>query len=262
MPIEKMKIELTMLDPTLGSLPGNPSLTYQHIMTKVLEEKGKSVKDEQGKNVRVLHDALADDPAKVADELASHPNADLTEEVLATLSPEERTALQTTVFARSTTDVSPVFKTGPISLKDYVFRGFFKEAILVQIELGQSPISKWGVRRLVDNAVFVNPRYVPFLRDGKPIYEPDGYCERPLRVEMGMGSSKVCLARSEQIAEGATLTFDVHLLIPQGEKAEKKSMMYGLNREVIEAALEYGSLKGLGQWRNSGMGRFSYKILS
>ena len=44
------------------------------------------------------------------------------------------------------------------------------------------------------------------------------------------------------------MTFDIRLLLPEHKKA------------VIEM-LDYGKLRGFGQWRNSGKGRFTYQIL-
>ena len=44
------------------------------------------------------------------------------------------------------------------------------------------------------------------------------------------------------------MEFQIRLLLPDHEKA-------------IKEMLDYGQLRGFGQWRNSGKGRFIYEIL-
>ena len=56
------------------------------------------------------------------------------------------------------------------------------------------------------------------------------------------------LANSEQIPAGSTCEFEITCMDDAHEKA------------VMEW-LDYGKLRGLGQWRNSGKGRFTYEIL-
>ena len=58
--------------------------------------------------------------------------------------------------------------------------------------------------------------------------------------------SRVSLAISEEIPAGATVEFSVTLLCEDHEKA------------VCEW-LDYGRFSGIGQWRNSGKGRFTWE---
>ena len=44
------------------------------------------------------------------------------------------------------------------------------------------------------------------------------------------------------------MTFEIQMMVPAHEKA-------------IREMLDYGKLRGFGQWRNSGKGRFTYEIL-
>lgn len=53
------------------------------------------------------------------------------------------------------------------------------------------------------------------------------------------------LVNSEGIPAGSTCEFDVILLDDSHEK-------------VVREWLDYGILRGIGQWRNSGKGRFTY----
>ena len=56
------------------------------------------------------------------------------------------------------------------------------------------------------------------------------------------------MANSEEIPAGSSAVFSVRLLDEGHEK-------------LVVEWLDYGKLRGLGQWRNSGKGRFSYELL-
>lgn len=72
-----------------------------------------------------------------------------------------------------------------------------------------------------------------------------GNCQRPLRAQTMQGE-RVALANSEAIPAGSSIEFDIVMLDP-GDKA------------MIEEWLDYGSLNGIGQWRNSGKGAFTWE---
>ena len=84
---------------------------------------------------------------------------------------------------------------------------------------------------------------IPIVFDGEI-----GDCQRPLRAQTAQGE-RVSLANSEEIPAGATCEFSVVLLDESHEKA------------VLEW-LSYGAMRGIGQWRNSGKGRFDYEIVN
>ena len=71
------------------------------------------------------------------------------------------------------------------------------------------------------------------------------YCERPLRASTPQGE-RVSIAKSESVPAGSTVEFEVTCLDPSLE---------GMVREC----LDYGQLRGLGQWRNSGKGRYVWE---
>mgnify|MGYP007102740601 CR=1 FL=1 len=58
--------------------------------------------------------------------------------------------------------------------------------------------------------------------------------------------SRVSIAKSETVPEGSTIEFEIICLDPALEDA------------VVEC-LDYGALRGLSQWRNSGKGRFTWE---
>lgn len=63
-----------------------------------------------------------------------------------------------------------------------------------------------------------------------------------------MQGERVSLACSEEIPAGAICEFSVVLLSDDHEKA-------------LREWLDYGALSGIGQWRNSGKGRFTWEEL-
>ena len=88
---------------------------------------------------------------------------------------------------------------------------------------------------------------------GKPITEVN-QLERPLRAMTARGE-RICLARSEIIPAGATLTFTLQWLTNNSQKSTQN-----ITEEALLWALDYGALKGFGQWRGGGFGRFTYEI--
>jgi len=123
---------------------------------------------------------------------------------------------------------------------DYMVKGFFKE-------VGNFFNGKLGVKNLrskIENACFVLPRQIVLnIPDGKGI----DFLSRPLRAQTAQGP-RTSLARSEKLPEGTS--FKCQLLVFEGEVTEN----------ILREILDYGMLKGLGQWRNGGHGRFTYTL--
>jgi hypothetical protein len=138
-------------------------------------------------------------------------------------------------------------------LWDYQFKGFLKEAIGVMTEMGNAgKLTKFTFKRAVDNAVFINPRRLYLRPSGDPTF-----VERPLRAETMQGD-RVALARSEAFPAGTSFEAEIVTLVSGNEKSKLQS----ITPDLIREALAYGALKGIGQWRNSGVGRFEFKELS
>ena len=135
---------------------------------------------------------------------------------------------------------------GVLCLADYVIKGFLKEALGViksQVKIG-SPATK------VDNFIFVEPDYIHFTRGGKPVTDADEIFERPLRA-MTMQGPRVSVSASRP---GWEIEFTLALIAN-----EKTAKSVALTWNVVEEALNYGSYKGLGQWRNGQNGRFTWE---
>lgn len=158
------------------------------------------------------------------------------EEVDALPSVEEQIEKATCVFPRDD-------KANPI-LWDYQIKGSFKDACsaLRRCDDTQSKKLK-AYKKLIDGTIFVFPRKVPiYLPEGQEI----SYCERPLRASSPQGEI-VSLMRSETVPAGSWMQYTVRLL--------SKNLL-----SVLEEWLEYGELRGLGQWRNAGFGTFTYEL--
>ena len=138
-----------------------------------------------------------------------------------------------------------------LCMMGYQIKGFFKGALLAlkaQCKIA-APKSK------IDNLVFVEPRYIPIKRDGKPLRDEDDILERPLRAQTAQGE-RVSLAASELIEDPWQITIEVTML-PNAGTAKSEALSW----DVIETALDYGVYHGLGQWRNADWGRFTWERL-
>lgn len=97
--------------------------------------------------------------------------------------------------------------------------------------------------KVIDGLIFVYPRQIPIELHGLRM----DTCERPLRANTPQGE-RVSIAKSETVPEGSTLEFEIVCLDPALEAC------------VVEC-LNYGEMRGLSQWRNSGKGRFGWEKL-
>lgn len=151
--------------------------------------------------------------------------------------------------------IFPKLEDGTPFIWDYQIKGFFKDACGMLSKLtGKDEVTgkkKKAVnesskltayKKVIDGLIFVFPRKIPINFDGEITS-----CQRPLRAQTPQGE-RVALANSEAIPAGATIEFEILCLSDEHLK-------------VVKEWLDYGELRGLGQWRNSGKGRFSYEIL-
>jgi len=162
------------------------------------------------------------------------PDAAKMEEEVANIGAEELFEKSLTVFPRGA-DGQPI-------LYDYQIKGFFKDTcgMLKRVPGTESGKLK-AYKKEIDGLIFVKEREIPIETE-----EPITILQRPLRAQTAQGE-RVALASSERIAAGATVTFTILML--------RDDLM-----PVIKEWLEYGSLRGIGQWRNSGAGRFTWAV--
>ena len=161
------------------------------------------------------------------------PDAKTIEEEVAAIGVEGVTEKTMTVFPKMD-DGTPFFW-------DYQIRGFFKDAIGMLRRVKTNKCAKvTNYKKVVDGLIFVNERKIPIHCVG-----PLGDCQRPLRADTMQGP-RVALAHSESVPAGSTCEFTINLLDDSLEDA-------------VRECLNYGKLRGLGQWRNSGKGRFKWE---
>ncbi len=131
-------------------------------------------------------------------------------------------------------------------LPAYMIKGFFKAACGTMRRVKGAGSSKIrAYKKIIDGQVFVEPDEL-FLT--LPEGEVMGISERPLRASTAQGE-RVTLARSDTCPAGTTLQFKIAIL---GND---------VTEELLHEWLDYGKLRGLGQWRNSGRGSFEYEMM-
>lgn len=137
--------------------------------------------------------------------------------------------------------VFPRDKDGNPFLYDYQVKGFFKDSCGVLRKVAGSDCSKVkAYKKEIDGLLFVYPRQIPLRFDGEV-----GRCERPLRASTAQGE-RVALSSSETAPAGTVIELEIEALTP--------SMM-----DIAVECLNYGLQRGIGQWRNSGKGRFTWE---
>lgn len=160
------------------------------------------------------------------------PDAKSTEEEIAALG-------ETAVIEKSMT-IFPK-ENGVPFLYDYQIKGFFKDAVGMLRNIASMESAKIkNYKKKLDGLLFIEPRRVMIQLSGEM-----GDCQRPLRAETMQGP-RVAIAHSETVPEGSVLEFDIKLLDESLEKA-------------VRECLDYGEDRGIGQWRNSGKGRFTWE---
>jgi hypothetical protein len=163
------------------------------------------------------------------------PDALTTAEEVEAIGVEEYIDKSMTVFPRN--------KAGDPILYDYQMKGFFKDSCGALRKVPGTKCSKVkAYKKEIDGLLFVYPRQIKLNIPGEL-----GTCERPLRAQTAMGE-RVALANSETAPEGTWFDVEIECLTND---------MYDLAVEC----LDYGKRRGLGQWRNSGKGRFTYEVL-
>lgn len=177
----------------------------------------------------------------------SSGNPELHREFIASKAPgaakmeEEVASLGVEAVEEKSMTVFPKMADGTPYLWDYQIRGFFKEICGAMRGIPGTKSSKVkAYKKKVDNTIFVEPREIPLDLHGMKIAD----CQRPLRASTMQGE-RIALANSEVCPQGTTCEFDVLCMVDE-------------DVDMFREWLEYGKYKGIGQWRNSGKGRFEF----
>ncbi len=131
---------------------------------------------------------------------------------------------------------------GRPGIYDYAVKGYFKDACSMLARVPDTGSSKLrAYRKVIDGLLFVAPRQILLELSGEL-----GILERTLRAQTAQGE-RVAIVRSEMAPAGTRLGFSVVIL--------------GVITPALLAEwLDYGALRGLGQFRNGGYGRFVYEL--
>lgn len=195
--------------------------------------------------ITLLEEVLGSSPSNeelLATYIASKaPTGDLTAEEVDNIKAQN---------AEDRVTVFPKTADGTPFLYDYQVKGMFKDSCKALATAGKAgyPGGKHcaalkAYKKAIDGLIFVSPREIPYNLHGLTM----GFCERPLRAQTPMGE-RVSIAKSETVPAGSTIEFEVTCL---DQKLE----------DVVRECFDYGTLRGLGQWRNSGKGRFTWEEL-
>ena len=174
------------------------------------------------------------------------PDASTVEDEVAALGVDAVTEKSMTGFPRDS--------EGKPFIYDYQIKGFFKDACSMLNRVGgkdengkkkklNESSKLTAFKKIIAGMIFVSPRQIPIDFTGEV-----GLCQRPLRAQTMQGE-RVALAISEEIPAGAEITFVITVLDES-------------HLAAVREWLDYGALRGLGQWRNSGKGRFTWEELS
>ena len=181
---------------------------------------------------------LPSDPEVHSHYVASKaPDAKSIREEIEALGVDEVEERSITVFSR--------MEDGTPCLWDYQLKGFMKDACGMLRRVPGTKSSKLtAYKKVIDGLIFTVPRKIPlWMPIDLDLSDTD--CQRPLRASTPQGE-RIALAHSEEAPAGtyieATITCLDDRLWP-----------------TVAEWLDYGKLRGIGQWRNSGKGRFTWE---
>lgn len=146
-------------------------------------------------------------------------------------------------------------------LYNYQMRGLFKDAcgLLARAKNNESANIFKGYKKIIDGNIFVFPRHIGFqvpeefideFGNVQKTYTSDGrlnISQRPIRIS-GPTGERTAINSSEFIPAGSRCK----LRIGMTNKVWKKA---------VEEWLNYGLVRGIGQWRNSSSGLFRWREL-
>ena len=163
---------------------------------------------------------------------------------------EEVAALGDDVVAEKGTTVFPRDNDGTPIFWSYQIEGFFKGTCgFLRTVPGTLSSKLKAYKKEIDGRIFVAGDESQTNKTGRKIrinnaFPMDLY-QRPLRAQTAQGE-RVSLACSERIPEGANCEFNITCLLDDDTK-------------LVEEWLDFGRRNGLGQFRNSGSGRFAWE---
>lgn len=261
--IDKYEVEITLVRDMLGTNPLDP-----HVMdTHILDRQRKLISEKSSKTNALINKYLdqlqisetkgEEEVNKILDSLEKVIGKEFSAEERQSAIKGELESLRET-FAELDIKGSTIFmwdkKTNKPCIGDHMIYGFLKaaaEAIgrTMPKSKGEALGSVSYTQSLINQHIRCEEQFIAFDRDIKR--EADGspwYLQRSLRAKTAQGP-RITIAKSEVVEAGAKLKFRL--------KVMKNS---ALTKDVLTKLFSYGEMVGLGQWRNSGWGVFSYEL--
>lgn len=263
--MNEYKCKVTLLKEMLGTNPMDPNVLDKHI----LDRQRKLIMEKSSINLAVNKylDAKQISVAKGELELAALKKTleellerDLSDQEFSGLregNPDTLKALKETfaeLYMKSTTCFLRNPDNGNVCISSHMIHGYLKAAgesisRTLPRKNGTMLNSAAYTQSIINMHCMINPDLIDASCDVmRNDEESIIYLQRPLRAKTPQGP-RIALAKSEQLPKGTEFYFTISVL--------KNSP---LTKEVLEALLRYGCMKGLGQWRNAGYGRFEYEV--
>jgi len=189
----------------------------------------------------------------------SPSNQDICDKFIASKAPdapsreEEIAAIGVDAVVDKGKTIFPRLPDGTPFVWDYQIKGMLKD-ICGSLRRAEGTLSSklTAYKKVIDGLIFVKPRKIPFLSVGEA-----GECQRIIRINDSAGE-RTAFAVSETLPAGSSIEFEFVFWeqLSKEEKSKKISI-----RDLLEEWLNYGALRGWGQWRNSGKGVFTWEEL-
>lgn len=165
------------------------------------------------------------------------PDAKSIREEIEALGVDEVEERNITVFSR--------MEDGTPCLWDYQIKGFFKDACSMLRRVPGTKSSKLtAFKKVIDGLIFTYPRKIPLWMPLE-LDLSDTDCQRPLRANTPQGE-RIALAHSEEAPSETYIEVTIECLDER-------------HWPIVKEWLDYGSKRGIGQWRNGGHGTFTWE---
>lgn len=255
------EVSLTFIREILGTNPCDPAVHDQHIIQKqrkLIAEKGSYNADinKYLSALQITEERGEAEVENILNKLEDLIGRKFTAEERTAAIKGELTGLKETLAEQELRGVTVFFRDeeGMPCIGDHMIKGFLKasaEAIARTLPRKNGTVlnSASYTESLINQHVTVSDEFVSFDQD--IVKNEDGtpnFKQRSLRAMTAQGP-RVSLAKSERVASGAKIKFD--LMVLQNS---------GITEEVLRKLFSYGELSGIGQWRNARYGAFKFEL--
>ena len=249
---DEYKVKLTLTQEMLGTNPQSPRLLVEQII-----QKQRILISIYNKKMSTKYADAADISDEKEKEEISKLFGNMEELLGREISSEEREQiLEGNLKLADLTSGRTVFLRldGKPCIGSHMILGFLKAAgkavsITTKKEKGKVFGTQAYTDSIINQHVRVKEHFINFDSDIKRNKDNSPYFyERSLRALTAQGP-RISIASSEVVPSGSSLEFTLKVL---------KGSPIGI--EHLETMFSYGELSGLGQWRNSGFGQFTFGI--